>query len=173
MIKILIVSVIVLLQSGIHTFSVTGATGGTINFSDFAGKKILIVNIATGSPRAEQLVDLQQLHERYGNSLVIIGFPSNSFGNESRTGSAIQEYCQLQYGVSFLLAGKGSVKGEDIQPLYDWITRKTENGVFDGAVQGDFQKYLFDSDGTPIGIFAGYVSPKSPQLINAITANQN
>lgn len=173
MIKLFIVAILSLLQTSIYTLSVTSASGSVINFSDFQGKKILVVNIATGSPRTGQLAGLQQLHEQYGDSLVIIGFPSNSFGNENKSNSGIKHFCQTQYGVSFLLAAKGSVKGADIQPFYNWITHEEENGVFDNDIQGDFQKYLFDSSGEPIGIFAGSLSPLHPQLVNAITATQN
>jgi glutathione peroxidase len=173
MIKIFFASMIILFQTSIYTHTVTGINGNEIDFSDFQGKKILLVNIATNSPRASQLGELQQLHEQYGDSLVIVGFPSNSFGNEQKSNSGILHFCQTQYGVSFLLAAKGPVKGGDIQPFYYWLTNKTENGVFGNEIKSDFQKYLFDRNGNPLGVFAGSLSPLNYQLVNAITGVQN
>lgn len=169
----LFLPIMFLVQTSIYTHTVTNISGGAINFSSFEGKKILIVNIATNSPKANQLAELQQLHQAYGDSLVIVGFPSNSFGHESRSNNQILEYCQSEYGVSFLLAGKGSVKGEDMQSFYQWLTQKTENGVFGYEINDDFQKYLFDKNGNPIGVFAGRLSPLSHQVVNAIEGTQN
>jgi glutathione peroxidase len=97
--------------------------------SQFAGKKILIVNIATNSPRIGQLAALHQLQEQYSDSLVIIRFPSNSFGNESRSDSAIKEFCQSNYGISFYLARKNPVAGTLIQPVYGWLTETMTDGL--------------------------------------------
>lgn len=171
MMKLLIVSLVLLFETGIYTHSVQGISGSEIDFSNFTGKKILIVNIATNSSRIAQLGQLQQLQQQYGDSLVIVAFPSNSFGNESRSNSEIQQFCQSQYSVSFLLATKGSVKGEDIQAFYHWLTHREENGVFNNEIKGDFQKYLFDRNGNALGVFAGSLSPLSPQIVNAITGN--
>lgn len=173
MIHLLLPAIVFLFHTSIYTQSVTGISDSAINFSSFEGKKILIVNIATNSPKVGQLTGLQQLHTQYGDSLVIIGFPSNSFGNEPRTNSEILEYCQTQYNVSFLLAAKAPVKDSSIQSFYYWLTNKSENGTFNNAVTGDFQKYLFDSHGNAIGIFSGQLSPLSPQIVNAITGTQN
>lgn len=173
MINILLPAIVFLLQTSIYSHTVTSSTGGEISFSSFEGKKILVVNIATNSSRAGQLAELQQLQQQFTDSLVIVGFPSNSFGNESRSNTQIQEFCQSEYGVSFLLAAKGSVKGGDIQSFYYWLTHKTENGVFGFDISDDFQKYLFDNNGNPIGVFAGRLSPLSPQLVNAIAGTQN
>lgn len=173
MIKIFIPIAIFLVNTSIYSHTVDNINGGEINFSAFEGKKILIVNIATNSSRVNQLADLQQLHQQFRDSLVIIGFPSNSFGNEGRSNSEIQSFCDSQYGVGFLLATKGVVIGDSIQPFYHWLTTRTENGVFDNEIKGDFQKYLFDRNGNPIGVFAGMLSPLSGSLVNAITGTQN
>lgn len=171
MVNILFTWLALVLQTSIYSNKVTGIAGGEIDFDDFRGKKILVVNIATGSPRAGQLAALQQLHEQHGDSLVIIGFPANSFDNESRSNAEIQAWCQSQYGVTFLLAAKGAVKGEGIQPFYAWLTTKAQNGVFGNEIKSDFQKYLFDSEGHAIGVFSGSLSPLNYQLTNAITAH--
>lgn len=171
MVHILFTWLALVLQTSIYSNKVTGIAGGEIDFNDFRGKKILVVNIASGSPRAGQLAELQQLHEQHGDSLVIIGFPSNSFDNESKSNTEIAAWCQSQYGVTFLLAAKAPVKGESVQPFYAWLTTKAENGVFGNAIKSDFQKYLFDSEGNAIGVFSGALSPLNYQLTNAITAH--
>lgn len=155
--------------AGIYDYTVSDTDGNEINFDSFRGKKILIVNIATGSPRAAQLGELQQLHEQHGDSLVIIGFPSNSFGGESRSNAGIKQFCGSEHGVSFLLAAKGPVNGSGIQPLYQWLTRQSENGATDSEVRSDFQKYLIDRNGGLLGVFAGSVSPLSQELVSVIT----
>lgn len=154
--------------SGIYSYVIDAANGGQIDFGDFRHKKILVVNIATGSPRAGQLAGLQQLQQQFAGSLVIIGCPSGSFGNESRSNDEIIQFCRSQYNVRFLLAAKGAVKGPGIQPLYSWITRQAENGILDSEVKGDFQKYLIDEHGELAGIFAGSLSPLDQQLVAAI-----
>jgi glutathione peroxidase len=158
--------------TSIYTFKVSDANGGQIDFDDFRGKKILIVNIATGSTKSDQLAGLQQLQQQFSDSLIIICFPSNSFGNENRNNVAIQQYCQTTYSSGYIIAGKVSVKGNDISSLYQWLTQKTKNGVFGSAVNSDFQKYLIDTQGNPVGIFSGDVSPLDSTLINAITNSQ-
>jgi glutathione peroxidase len=95
-----------------YDLQVAAIDNNTIDFQSFQGKKILLVNIATNSPRISQLAGLQQLRQQYGDSLVIIGFPSNSFGNEPKSNSEIKQFCESQYGVSFQLAAKSSVRGE-------------------------------------------------------------
>ncbi len=142
--------------------------GATVNTSSFQGKKVLLVNIATGSSRSSQLAGLQQLHQQYGDSLVIIAFPSNSFGNEMRTDSQIKQFCQSEYGVTFLIAAKNPVAGVGIQSVFHWLTTPSENGFQGQAAMSDYQKFLIDTDGSLIGVFAGRVEPLAPQLVQAI-----
>jgi len=172
LLKILISSL--LLNSSIYSLTVSDTDGANIPFSSFQHKTLLIVNIATNdSVRTAQLAGLQQLQQQFGDSLVIIGFPSNSFGHESRTNAEIKQFCQSNYGVSFLLAAKGSVKGANIQPVYNWLSKLSENGVMDNEVKGDFQKYLINRDGNLVGVFSGKVLPMDNQLVSAITATIN
>lgn len=163
----------VFIQTSIYSFNISRTDGGSINFSTFEGKKILLVNIATGSDKVSQLAELQQLHQQYGDSLVVIGFPSNSFGHESRSNAEIKAFCQSQYEVSFLLAAKGDVKGSGIQPVYNWLTKASENGQTNTIVKDDFQKYLISESGELIGIFIGSVSPLDPQIVSNITGSSN
>ena len=173
LLKILL-SAILFTSSSIYSITVTDIDGANKPMSNYQHKLILFVNIATNdSARTPQLAGLQQLQEQFADSLVVIGFPSNSFGYENRTDAQIKQFCQSTYGASFLLAAQGSVKGADIQPVYNWLTRQTENGVMDNEVKGDFQKFLLDKDGNLIGTFSGRVLPLDARITSAITANLN
>ena len=143
--------------TSIYSYQITDIDNNTINLSDYQGKKILLVNIATGSPLVSQLGELQQLSQQYGDSVVIIAFPSNNFGHETRSNSEIKQFCQSQYGTTFRLAAKGAVRGSDIQPLYNWLARQSENGILSNDVVEDFQKFLVDRNGLLIGIFSSTV----------------
>ena len=159
------------LYTSIYTLSFTDTDGSTVNMSSFQNKKILIVNIATNSPRVGQLTGLLQLKQQYGDSLVIIAFPSNSFGNETRSDAEIKQYCQQNYNVNFFIASKNSVFGLYIQPVYNWLKHTEENGVMDVEIKSDFQKILINKDGNIIGVFAPGVSPTDTSIVSAITIN--
>jgi glutathione peroxidase len=163
-----IVSVFAFLSS-IYSLQFTDLDGVVTNMSSYQGKKILLVNIATGSPRVSQLAGLQQLHETYGDSVVIIAFPSNSFGNETRTNAEIKQFCQGNYGVTFKITAKNPVAGAGIQSIYNWLANVGENGMMDGTVGGNFQKFLINKEGLLIGVFAPSVMPTDPEIINALT----
>lgn len=159
------------LYTSIYTLSFTDTDGSTVNMNSFQNKKILLVNIATNSPRVGQLTGLQQLKQQYGDSLVIIAFPSNSFGNETRSDAEIKQYCQQNYNVNFFIASKNSVFGLYIQPVYNWLKHTEENGVMDVEIMSDFQKILINNDGNIIGVFAPGVSPTDTSIVSAITIN--
>src|SRR6266496_6215767 len=112
--------------SSIYDFKVPGLSGGTINFADFKGKKVLIVNTASECGNTPQYADLEKLYEKYKDHLVIIGFPANNFGaQEPGTNDQIATFCKTNYGITFPMMQKVSVKGDDIAPLFQWLT--TEN----------------------------------------------
>lgn len=169
MIKLLISSLVFI--TSIYSFSYTDIDGQNHNFSNFQGKRILIVNIATGSDKIGQLAELQQLQELYPDSLVVIGVPSNSFANEPRNNNEIKQFCQANYGVTFRLAAKGNVKNNNVLPLYQWLSHSTENGVMNSTVTGDFQKYLIDKTGQLIGVYRPEVSPLDTTITDAIAEN--
>jgi glutathione peroxidase len=135
-------------SSSIYQFKVPGLEGGTIDFSKFKGKKILIVNTASKCGNTPQYAALEKLYEQYKNKLVIVGFPANNFGQqEPGTNSEIKEFCTKNYGVTFPMAAKVSVKGDDIDPLFKYLV--DENGklitVIDNRVNplsADVTKYL-------------------------------
>jgi glutathione peroxidase len=156
--------------SSIHDFSVDGLTGGKIDFADFEGKKILIVNTASKCGMTPQYAQLEELYQEYKDRLVIIGFPANNFGNqEPGTNEEIAEFCELNYGVSFPMAAKISVNGDDIHPLYTWLTTESYNNFVDSEVTWNFQKYLIDEKGNLIGVFPPRILPMSDDIISAIT----
>jgi glutathione peroxidase len=166
-----IILVIHLLISSFYSLSFQDSNGTTIAMSSFSGKKVLLVNIATGSSRVGQLAGLQQLQGQYGDSLVIIVFPSASFGAETRNDAEIKAFCQANYYTTFTIAAKGNVAGTNLQPVYDWLFKVTENGDMDLAIGGDFQKVLIGKDGKIEGIFSPKLEPTDSLLINAITSN--
>lgn len=159
------------IASSIYDFTVNGIDGSAIPLSEFRGHRILIVNIATQSEYADQLAGLAQLREIYGDSLVILAFPSNSFGREPGTGSQIYSAARNYISPGFRLAEKTAVTGAGIHPLYAWLADASLNGTMGNAVIGDFQKYLVNAEGRLVGIFAPSVRPLSNELQNAIKMN--
>jgi glutathione peroxidase len=165
----ILLSLFLVIGSSIYEYSVDGLTGGKIDFADFEGKKILIVNTASKCGMTPQYAQLEELYQEYNDRLVIIGFPANNFGNqEPGTNDDIAEFCELNYGVSFPMAAKISVKGEDIHPLYKWLTTKSYNNFADSEVTWNFQKYLIDEKGNLIAVFPPRTLPTSDDIISAI-----
>jgi glutathione peroxidase len=160
-----------LINTSFYSLQFQDSNGATVSMSQFQGKKILLVNIASESSKVGQLAGLQQLHQQYGDSVVVIGFPSNSFGHEPLSDAAIRQFCQNNYGVTFMLASKNPIAGPVNQPVYNWLTQVTENSVNNDPVRGDFQKYLVSENGTLIGIFSPSVEPVSDQLTSALSIN--
>jgi len=171
--QVLFIIFSLLFTSSIYDLQYNNIDGLAQSMDQYRGKKILIVNIATESSRVHQLAGLQQLHERYGDSLVIIGFPSNSFSHEPRDNEGIKQFCQSQYGTTFLLAEKNSVTQSGMQSIYAWLTTINENGVMGSPVGADFQKFLINESGQLIGVFSPKVDPLSPELTSAIEISQN
>jgi glutathione peroxidase len=149
----------------IHAFKVEGLDGEIIDFSKFKGKKILVVNTASKCGFTPQYEELQKLYNTYSDKLVIVGFPANNFGQqEPGTNSEIKEFCKKNYGVTFPMAAKVSVKGDDIAPIYNWLTNKSKNGVMDAEIKWNFTKFLLDEKGKLIAKFDSKVNPLSDQI---------
>ena len=149
----------------IYDFKVEALEGGTINFAAFKGKKILVVNTASKCGYTPQYKELEQLYQEYKEKLVIVGFPANNFGGQEPGSNAeIKEFCQKNYGVSFPMAAKISVKGEDMAPIYKWLTQKSENGVLDAEIRWNFNKFLIDENGNMVAYFPSKVSPMSEEI---------
>jgi glutathione peroxidase len=155
--------------TNIYGFKVEGLNGETIDFSSFKGKKILIVNTASKCGYTPQYTELEALHQKYKDKLVVIGFPANNFGQqEPGTNTQIGEFCKKNYGVSFIVAAKISVKGDDIAPIYKWLCNKSENGVLDAEVTWNFNKFLISENGTLITKFESKVKPMSEELTSKL-----
>jgi len=149
----------------IYDFKVESLNGGTIDFADFKGKKILIVNTASKCGYTPQYEDLEKLYEKYKDRLVIIGFPANDFfSQEPGSNATIEEFCKKNYGVTFPMAAKISVKGKDIAPIYQWLCNKAENGVMDAKISWNFNKFLLDENGKLVAHFKSKVKPMSEEI---------
>lgn len=133
-----------------------------------AGKKILFVNLASNSTRINQITGLKQLQQQYANKLIIIGFPSNSFGHEPLHNDSIKIFYQNLYQINFALSTKASVTGSDAHPVYQWLQNKSENNILDQPVGGDFQKYLVNEEGMLIAVFSPAVEPLDEKITDAI-----
>ena len=150
----------------IHSFKVKSIEGGTIDFSKFKGKKILVVNTASKCGYTPQYEALEKVYEQYKDKLVIVGFPANNFGGqEPGSDGDIQEFCKARFGVKFPLASKISVKGDDTAPIYKWLTNKTENGVLDAEIKWNFNKFLLDENGKMIAYFESKVKPDDEAIL--------
>lgn len=157
------------MKPSIHTFEVPGLTGDTIRFADFKGKKILIVNTASKCGYTPQYAELEKLYNQYKNKLIIVGFPANNFKEqEPGTNQEIAEFCTKNYGVTFPMAAKISVKGNDMAPIYKWLTQKDENGVMDAEIKWNFNKFLLDENGILIMKYDSDVKPLDPVIIKRI-----
>ncbi|MFZ2431979.1 MAG: glutathione peroxidase, partial [Lutibacter sp.] len=144
----------------IYDISITSLTGEKIDLSKFKGKKILIVNTASECGFTKQFADLQKLHEKYKDKLVIIGVPCNQFGGqEPGNAQEIQSFCQVNYGVTFLMTEKVDVKDDSQHPLYQWLTKKELNGVKSSSVKWNFQKYLIDEQGNLLDYYFSITNP--------------
>lgn len=146
----------------IYQFKVKDLYGETFDFSSLKGKKIIIVNTASKCGLTPQYKDLEALYREYKDKgLVIIGFPANNFAaQEPGTNAEIAEFCEINYGVTFPMMEKISVKGNDIAPIYEFLTQKNKNGVMDSEVEWNFQKYLINEN----GMLEKVISPKTSLL---------
>ena len=153
--------------SGFYDFKVKTLEGGDFDFSSLKGKKVMIVNTASKCGNTPQYKDIEEMYEKYQGDLVIIGFPANNFGGQE-PGSAleIRKFCTENYGVTFPMMAKISVKGDDMAPLYRWLTSKEKNGVMDSEVKWNFQKYLIDENGKLVDV----VNPKDMVTSEKVTA---
>jgi glutathione peroxidase len=169
MIKLIIfLSTLCCFKADIYQLHFKDTNGNIVGLDSFKGKKILIVNTASNSKYAPQYGSLEQLYEKYKDSLVIIAFPSNDFGMEPGSDSAIASYVSKQLGIQFFLAAKISVSGSDIDPVYSWLTDATQNGVLSNPVPDNFFKFLINGNGMIIGIFGSTIDPMSDQIQQAV-----
>lgn len=149
----------------LYHISIDSLQGKAIDLSDFKGKKVLFVNVASKCGFTPQYRDLQKLYDEYQDQLMIIGVPCNQFGKqEPGTSDEIQEFCQVNYGVNFLITEKVDVKGNNQHPLYTWLTNKQFNGKKSSSVKWNFQKYLVDENGGLIDYYYSMTKPTSKKI---------
>lgn len=154
-----------------YSFKVNTLEGDPFDLSSLKGKKVMVVNTASKCGYTPQFKDLEELHDLYGANLVIIGFPANNFKNqEPLSATEIREFCTENYGVSFQMMEKISVKGDDTHPLYRWLTSKELNGVMDSEVKWNFQKYLIDENGKLVDVLYSKEKPGSEKVITWLSA---
>jgi glutathione peroxidase len=153
-----------------HDFTVTTIDGEEFPLSQLKGKKVLVVNTASKCGYTPQYEDLEKLYEKYGgDKFTIIGFPANNFMNqEPGTNEEIKNFCTSKYNVTFPMMSKISVKGDDIAPVYKWLTSKEENGVMDAPVKWNFQKFMIDENGNLAGMAKTGDDPFSENIVSWI-----
>lgn len=157
-------------KKSFYDFTVTTIDGTEFPLSQLKGKKVLVVNTASKCGYTPQYEDLEALYLKYGgDKFTIIGFPANNFmGQEPGSDAEIKEFCTSNYGVTFPMMSKISVKGKDIAPLYQWLTSKDENGVMDAPVKWNFQKFMIDENGNLAGMATPGDNPLSEKIVNWI-----
>jgi glutathione peroxidase len=165
-----ITTVLVSGQGSFYDFIVDDIDGNSFKLSELKGKKVLVVNTASKCGLTPQYKQLQELFDTYGGEkFTIVGFPANNFANqEPGTDENIAEFCEKNYGVTFLMMSKISVKGDDIHPLYQWLTQKSKNGKMDSEVAWNFQKYLIDENGQLVDMVEPKVKPDDEKIVGWI-----
>ena len=150
--------------ASVYDFKLKSIDGDNFNLAKYKGKKVLIVNTASKCGYTPQYAELQKLADLYKDKLVVVGFPANNFGQqEPGTATEIKTFCQKNYGVTFPLSQKVSVKGDDIDPLFKYLTT-APNPDFTGDIQWNFEKFLIDENGKLIHRFRSKVTPMSEDL---------
>ena len=154
--------------NSIHQFKTQGIDGTEINFKNYEGRKILVVNVASECGLTPQYAQLQELYESFQDKLVIVGFPANNFGGqEPGTNGEIQTFCTKNYGVTFPLAAKIDI---ETHPIYRWLTSKKENGSIDSSVEWNFNKYLLNESGQLVKYLPSSASPIDETIVDWVNS---
>jgi glutathione peroxidase len=152
--------------TSIYDFKVDGLSGGSIDFSQYKGKKIMIVNTASKCGNTPQYAELEALYEKYKDKLVIVGFPANNFGGqEPGNNTEIREFCTKNYGVTFPMASKVSVKGDDIDPVFKYLVNEAQKIGVEDPIKWNFTKFLIDENGKLVAVFHNKVKPMSEEVL--------
>ena len=159
---------ITMTKQSIHQFKVTDLSGNTFDFASLKGKKVIVVNTASKCGLTPQYKDLETLYTTYKDKgLVIVGFPANNFfSQEPGTNEEIAQFCQLNYGVTFPMMAKVSVKGKDMCEVYQFLTKQAKNGVEDSDVEWNFQKYLLNENGELEKVISPRTKPLDEEIVN-------
>ncbi len=152
-------------SESIYDIKINALNGEDIDLTNYKGKYILFVNVASNCGFTGQYEDLQKLYDTYQDKLMIIGVPCNQFGGqEPGSASEIETFCKINYGVTFLMTEKVDVKGEKQHPLYQWLTQQSKNGTSSSSVKWNFQKYLIDKNGALLDYFYSTTKPLSTKI---------
>lgn len=157
-------------MTSIHQFKVIDLYGEEFDFNDLKGKKVMVVNTASECGLTPQYKQLQAIYEKYKDqNFVIVGFPANNFGSqEPGNDEKIAAFCQKNYGVTFPMMSKSSVKGDDINEIYQFLTQKSQNGLEDSEVKWNFQKYLLDEEGYLVKVIQPQTLPDDESILKWI-----
>ena len=157
-------------DTSIYQFKVENLEGEEFDFNDLKGKKIMVVNTASKCGLTPQYKNLQALYEKYQNdNFIIVGFPANNFlFQEPGTDEEIAVFCEKNYGVTFPMMSKISVKGSSMHPLYAFLTQKIKNGILNSSVSWNFQKYLINTNGELAKVISPRTQPDDPSVISWI-----
>jgi glutathione peroxidase len=166
MLRLLFLSLFFVAATSVYDFKVNGLDGSPIDLSKYKGKKMLIVNTASKCGFTPQYADLEKLYEQYKGKLVVIGFPEGNFHNqEFGTNKEISEFCTKSYGVTFPMSEKVDVIGDNIHPLFKYLTDEAKKmGVADPVIGWNFTKFLIDENGKLIAVFPSKVKPTDPEV---------
>jgi glutathione peroxidase len=170
----IIASVVVNAQQTFHDFKVKTLTNQDFDLASLKGKKVMVVNTASKCGLTPQYKDIEALYKKYKDKgFVVIGFPANNFMNqEPGTNEEIAEFCEVNYGVTFPMMDKISVKGNDQHPVYSWLTEKAKNGKMDSEVKWNFQKYLINENGELVDVLQPREKADSEKVINWIEGKE-
>ncbi|WP_281233414.1 glutathione peroxidase [Flavobacterium gelatinilyticum] len=160
----------IMAKENIYQFKVEDLSGDTFDFASLKGKKVMIVNTASKCGLTPQYKDLEAIYKEYKDKgFVIVGFPANNFASqEPGTSKEIETFCQQNYGVTFPMMNKVSVKGDDMCEVYKFLTQKSKNGLQDSEVEWNFQKYLINEKGELVKVIKPRTLPTDPEVINWI-----
>jgi glutathione peroxidase len=157
------------LKGSFYDFTVNSLDGKSINFKNFKGKKIVVINVASKCGYTPQYEDWQTFHEKYGEKIIVLGFPANNFlSQESGTNGEIAAFCQKNYGVTFQMFEKLDVIGDSQHPLFKWLSSKDLNGWNDQAPTWNFCKYIINEKGKLTHFLASKITPESKEFKQAI-----
>ena len=156
-------------RGSIYDFKMKSISGEMIDFNQYKGQNLLIVNVASECGYTPQYADLQELHQKFGDRITILGFPANNFGGqEPGSNEEIATFCKSNYGVSFQMFEKISVKGEDQDPLYSWLSQRELNGWNEQEPSWNFCKYLVNREGELLKFYGSAVKPLSEEILSII-----
>lgn len=156
-------------ENNFYKLSANDIDGNKIDFSQFKGKKLLIVNVASKCGYTSQYKDLQELHKKYNDKITILAFPSNNFGfQEPGSNDQIEEFCETNYGIEFQLFEKSDVRGKNINSVYRWLSSINDNGWNDKSPRWNFFKYLVDETGSLKAVYSSNVNPMDNEIIDFV-----